>query len=428
MPATSIKSSWSSGSLVFHEKTSFGTSTTYDLLTIGPTAVKVGNTANDVDFQYYGTGSLSWIIDCGAATMTNTGIATVQKSALTIGISGAGHDVTFYGDTAGCNFVWDQNGDTDGMLILGADTTGVDFKAFGATTGNYLLWDKSTDDLLLVGTATQLAVAGTTESTSTTTGSLRTAGGLACVGDFYAGDDIFLTTGAVLDFAAANVTLTHSAGALACTGALTISNTTASTTAATGALIVAGGVGIAKELFTTGTITVGVTGAGHDVTFYGDTTGCNFLWDQNGDTDGSLILGADTTGVDFKAFGATTGNYLLWDKSADDLLLVGTATQLAVAGTTASTSSATGSLRTAGGLGVAGDVFVGGDVNFSASVDSAAVADQVSLGGYEISAGHRALAISSEEVAVEEVDESKFSHKLPVRINGATLNIMLCAT
>jgi len=65
---------------------------------------------------------------------------------------------------------------------------------------------------------------------------------------------------------------------------------------------------------------------------------------------------------------------------------------------------------------------------FPTSIDSAAVADQVSLGGYELSAGHRALAISSEEVVVVEVDETKFSHKLPVRINGVTYNIMLCAT
>lgn len=150
MPATSVKSSWSSGSLVFHEDASYAPSTTYDLLTLGTTAVKVGNTANDVDFQYYGTGSLSWIIDCGAATLTNTGIAVVQKSALTIGISGTGHDVTFYGDTAGCDFLWDQNGDTDGSLTLGADTKGVDFKVFGATTGNYLLWDKSGDKLSVV--------------------------------------------------------------------------------------------------------------------------------------------------------------------------------------------------------------------------------------------------------------------------------------
>ena len=79
-------------------------------------------------------------------------------------------------------------------------------------------------------------------------------------------------------------------------------------------------------------------------------------------------------------------------------------------------------------LSGAGELILDKMVSFDQDVDSAAVVDTVSLGGYEISAGHRALAISSEEVVVAEADESKFSHKLPVRINGATYNMMLCAT
>lgn len=81
-----------------------------------------------------------------------------------------------------------------------------------------------------------------------------------------------------------------------------------------------------------------------------------------------------------------------------------------------------------GSLGTILTVKANGKLTFPTSIDAAAVADEVSLGGYDISAGHRALAISSEEVVVVEVDETKFSHKYPVRINGATYNIMLCAT
>lgn len=66
-----------------------------------------------------------------------------------------------------------------------------------------------------------------------------------------------------------------------------------------------------------------------------------------------------------------------------------------------------------------------GNIAFGGSVDSAAVADEVSLGAYEIGAGQRALAISQEYDALAEVDETKFSHKLPVQINGATKYIML---
>ena len=87
MPLTLIRSSWSSGSLIFHESTSMAPSATYDVLTIGTGAVKVGNTANDVDFQYYGTGSLSAIIDCGAKTFTLTGIGVVLGDAVNVAVN-----------------------------------------------------------------------------------------------------------------------------------------------------------------------------------------------------------------------------------------------------------------------------------------------------------------------------------------------------
>lgn len=71
------------------------------------------------------------------------------------------------------------------------------------------------------------------------------------------------------------------------------------------------------------------------------------------------------------------------------------------------------------------NVIISRNLTFTTSIDSSAVADEVSLGAYEISAGHRALAISSEEVVVEEVDETKMSHKYPIRINGVNYNLML---
>ena len=48
---------------------------------------------------------------------------------------------------------------------------------------------------------------------------------------------------------------------------------------------------------------------------------------------GTLTVGIDDTGHDVKFFGATSGAYMLWDESADDLLLVGAA-GLNVAGST----------------------------------------------------------------------------------------------
>lgn len=120
----------------------------------------------------------------------------------------------------------------------------------------------------------------------------------------------------------------------------------------------------------TNTLTVGVDDDGKDVTFYGERTGSDFFWDENGQTNGSLNLGTTTVseGVDFFAHGDSASNYLHWDCSADDLLLVGTATQLAVAGTTDASSTTTGSLRTAGGLGVAKKLYVGTDINVAGEI------------------------------------------------------------
>ena len=62
------------------------------------------------------------------------------------------------------------------------------------------------------------------------------------------------------------------------------------------------------------------------------------------------------------------------------------------------------------------------------SADSAAVADQVSFGRFEIGGGNTVIALSQETGVVTEVDESKFSHKMQVRLNGASYFIMLTQT
>ncbi len=198
-------------------------------------------------------------------------------------------------------------------------------------------------------------------------------------------------------------------GALTLAGAISVDDTTDTTSGVTGSIHTDGGLGIAKNLWVAvnanviGTLGVGANAAGTDFTVYGAVTAYKTWWDANGDTNGAWYFGADTKGVqvnlygdvtgcgvfwdpttdtngtlsigatggskgnDVFMYGATNGNYVQWDQSADDLLLVGTATQLAVAGTTASTTTTTGSLRTAGGLGVVGAAFFGGLVTSSST-------------------------------------------------------------
>jgi hypothetical protein len=180
--------------------------------------------------------------------------------------------------------------------------------------------------------------------------------------------DLFLASGGVINFANGNALLTHSTGLLT---------------------------------FSAGNVGFGVDATGIDVTFYGETTAYKTWWDQNGDTNGAWYFGADTKGVlvtaygattgcgvfwdpdgdtngtlsigasggskgnDLLAYGTTNGNYMQWDQSANSLLLVGTSTVLNVAGTTASSSTATGAAIIAGGVGIGGNAWIGGTLNLA---------------------------------------------------------------
>ena len=442
---------------------------------------------------------------------TITGLLT-SNGGITVGASDDGFDVTFYGENAGSDFVWDQNGATNtGMLSLGANTDGVDFKVFATTTGNYLLWDHSTDDLLLVGTDTQLHIAGTTASTNATSGSLKTAGGLGVAGAaFIAGAVEIGVDGTGTDFTVYGDTTLYE---VMWDASGDINGAWLFGTDTKGVMVTMYGATTNSGIFwdpnadTNGTLTIGVDATGHDVTMFGDTTGLYWKWDQSADkvtqtasiaiapiaagtfidfqldtewvsgtlidadfgagttfsndvigmeldfsgnitmttnkdvtghvvklpaltqsaanttaitgfnvhtagalvqdteaagvinwtgvnvqmpnqtqtagtvtciglnilsgtytsgTELAILTGADTAGLDVKFFANTTGNYLLWDESADDLLLVGTATTLQIAGTT-DTSLTTNSIVTAGGIACTKQLWLGDDLDMSAN-------------------------------------------------------------
>ena len=71
--------------------------------------VDTNNAAGFEVQQTDGTSILKIAADTPAATLIG---------ALTVGVDGTGHDVIFYGDSPSSNMTWDQNGNTDGQLIL----------------------------------------------------------------------------------------------------------------------------------------------------------------------------------------------------------------------------------------------------------------------------------------------------------------------
>jgi hypothetical protein len=170
-----INSKFASGNLVFYEK-AYGRTTTGDVLTIGTTAVKIGNTAQDVDFQYYGTGSLSAIIDCGAATLTLVGITATTNKPFSI------TDATASTTTA-----------TGALIVSGG---------VGIAKGLFV------GEVVSVGTVCQPDAA---DGAALGTGTLMWS-------------DLFLASGAVIDFNNGDVVLTHTANTLTLSGGTLVAN------------------------------------------------------------------------------------------------------------------------------------------------------------------------------------------------------------
>ena len=117
--------------------------------------------------------------------------------------------------------------------------------------------------------------------------------------------DLFLADGGVINLNNGDVLLTHSANTLTLTG---------------------------------GGLVVGVDDTGHDVKFFGATSGKYMEWDESADQldvtgsfdvtgnstmVGTLTVGVNDTGHDVKFFGASAGAYMEWDESADQLRIMG---------------------------------------------------------------------------------------------------------
>ena len=284
----------------------------------------------------------------------------------------------------------------DAAVTVGVDGTGQDVKFFGDTSGQFLLWDQSADELALVGDSKL---------------SFHDAAG---------GENIVASSDGHLEINSA---------------------TTLDITAPTVDINVATTLNVDGITQLTGAVTVGVDDTGHDVKFFGATSGQHLLWDESedelalvGDTklsfhdaaggenivassdghleinagttlditaptvdvnastavnvDGAtqlnntLTVGVDDTGYDVKFFGATASAFMLWDASADDLILSGVAA-LSVDNTTDATNTTSGSIHTDGGVGIAKKLFVGTDldVNGTTNLDAVDIDGAVQIDG-----------------------------------------------
>jgi hypothetical protein len=306
------------------------------------------------------------------------------------------------------------------------------------------------------GTITNaLAISNSTVSTSTTTGALTVTGGVGIGGALYVGSGANLgaVTGLVITGGTSNQVLTtNGSGVLrwatvaslqqqfngGTIGNILIQSTAAvSTSTTTGAIQVAGGVGIQGALFVGGGASLGavtgvkITGGINGYVLSTDGTG-NLTWSSvsslssfNGGTIGNVLIQSNTTaatstttgavqvagGVGIQgnlyvggskvSLGAATGivitggnsGYVLTTDGSGNLSwgagnsLVstfngGTITNaLIITNSIASTSSVTGALRVTGGVGIQGAIYAGGNFVYQGSNISLGDVSVVSIGG-----------------------------------------------
>ena len=344
----------------------------------GTGEIQFGNDGTkSMDVRFYGaTASYNVLWDMNGGT----------NGAWLFGADTYGITVSMYAITTGCGVFWTPSGDSNnGTFILGASggSKGTDLYAYGATNGNYLQWDQSANSLKLVGTSSVLDIAGTTASTSTTTGAVIIDGGVGIAGAVF-GTTIGLSgaltitptaAGTFLDFVLETEWVSGTLINADFGSATTLSSAVVGVNLDLGANVVATSEQSVKaidinlpqmtvdaasptvkgiEITAQGAIVQTTSGTttftALDITLpaitqtAGTVTSTGIKITSGAVTSGTQIglqVGIDGTGADVYFYGATPSAYMQWDESADSLILAG-ASILSIAGTVTQTVAALG--------------------------------------------------------------------------------------
>ena len=262
-------------------------------------SLRVNGIIVDTDGEIKASSGDSIVIreDDGSAVITvDTNGKTSIGGAMDVGVNDTGYDVKFFGDTSGNYWLWDTSADgtvlvgsstqtgnaqLTGTLTVGENDTGHDVYFYGATSGKHLLWDQSGDELLF--------------ATSTKLSFHDAAGGENILAS--ADGHLEVNAGTTLDITAPTVDINA-----------------------------------ATLVQIDGAVSVGVNDTGHDVKFFGATSGAYAEWDESADelelrggaaTPGKLLLStAETTVVDGNKLGQIDFQAPL-DSAGTDAILVG---------------------------------------------------------------------------------------------------------
>ena len=194
-------------------------------------------------------------------------LATVKATELDTTVTGT--DLTLGGDLTVSDLITTVDINVSGSATVSGTVVAGSFSGDGSNlTGLATTETVRADTLTVAGVSTFTGAVdsnATTDSTSSTTGAITAAGGVGIAKDLFVGDAIDVTKDLKVG-AAATITgaLTGSTGTFS--GAVNIDATTDSTSTTTGALIVDGGLGVAKNVYIGAGLSVAGTLTYEDVT------------------------------------------------------------------------------------------------------------------------------------------------------------------
>ena len=228
---------------------------------------------------------------------------------------------------------------------------------------------------------------------------------------------------------------------LAGEAAISIANTTDSSSTSTGAFHTAGGVGIAKKLYvgtdldvngTTNldvvdidgatqidaTLSVGVNDTGYDVKFFGATAGKYWLWDESADKvvavsdlqqTGTITVGVDDTGHDVIFYGAAAGALMMWDESVDSLL---------VRGASADAAGSSGRILLQTGQAAVADGDIIGRIDWNAPAEDSTDGDDVGASIWAEADAAFSATVNSTDLVFATGDSGVATEKLRIDSTG----------
>jgi hypothetical protein len=289
-----------------------------------------------------------------------------------------------------------SNSTTTGALVVtGGVGIGGNLHVGGEIVAQKLTIQLTTITTTMVQTDDIIKTLNTTAATNTTTGALQVTGGAGIGGNIYVGGQIAVAT---ITSISGDITIdpNGNSNVVFGTGAqVKILDTTLSSSTATGALVVSGGMGVAEDIYVGGQIAVATITSiisNSDITIDPNGTG-NVVFGTGAQvkildttvasstTTGALVVsGGMGVAEDIYVGGqiaVSTITSILGDITIDpngnSNVVFGTGAQVKILDTTAASSTITGALVVSGGMGVAEDIYVGGQVNVTSTTDSASI-------------------------------------------------------